>query len=227
VSLLQSIAAFTRGGVTATQAYQRDWSPFLVHLTRAASMDQLRSAVLNGMRPMDVSARLLEADDSSFETVNAIFKSAMLMRSPSTIGSDVPTRVCLSECILAGLLAMSDRYGRFGFVYRKQDVFDFGGRPCAYVDQPSYDRIKQRAQARDADEVDRQIHAITNVYRPKAPRFQDFTHEREWRVLKDMPFAAVAPIALVCPARFVNQIRERWEGPMQVIDIEMLFEWGA
>lgn len=42
--------------------------------------------------------------------------------------------ICFSACNLPGLINHCERYGRFGFVFRKNVVFDLGGRPAIYVD---------------------------------------------------------------------------------------------
>lgn len=52
--------------------------------------------------------------------------------------------ICFSECNLPGLVNHCERYGRLGFVFKKDTIFALGGRPTVYVDKDIYALIAQR-----------------------------------------------------------------------------------
>jgi len=135
--------------------------------------------------------------------------------------------VCLSQCTLPGLFGHSERFGRFGFVFDKLDIYDLGGRPCAYLDADSYGWLDAKhGSDTDADTIWR----TSNVYRPAGRgQVQDFTAEREWRVFNDIPLqdhlrAVIAPDSYA-PESCSLLIPHNLDVP--ILPIDMLYDWGV
>jgi hypothetical protein len=191
-------------------------------------MRTLRSAVKEQRSAAEVAALLDEADATSCQTVRAILASHTLRaRSPSE-KDGIPPCVCLSECTLPGLMSHSERYGRFGLVFSKPDVFAAGGRPCLYVGREEYGVLAQRGRGQPPGSPEHRLFALSNVYEPARPgaRVQDYTHEREWRVFGDVDLASTRATALLAPLRFVPELLAL-SGGIPVIPLDTLFEWGA
>ena len=248
MALLHCLEAYARGNLMGVQSTQRDWSPYLAHFTQWSAMRELRALLKapaaapsapGGLTAASASElpepiqsrveRLLDvADGKSWQVVSQILDGGRLLaRSPSEKHS-IPPCVCLSECTLPGLVSLSERYGRFGFVFSKREVFDAGGRPCLYVGRDEYTALAQLGRDKAADSAEGRLYALSNIYEPprSGAKPQDYTHEREWRVFGDITFATTALRAMVAPTRFVPRLLERLEG-VSVIPIDMLFSWGA
>lgn len=188
------------------------------------------SAASQGPEPIQARVdRLLDvADGKSWQIVTQILDSRRLLaRSPGE-KHFIPPCVCLSECTLPGLVSLAERYGRFGFVFSKREVFDAGGRPCLYVGRDEYTALAQLGRARPIETPEGRLYALSNIYEPprSGAKPQDYTHEREWRVFGDVAFETTALRALVAPTRYVPLLLERLPG-VSVIPIDMLFSWGA
>lgn len=228
MSTIHAIASYTKGGLAGTQSVQRDWSPYLVHFTNWTAMTPLRSAVTDNRNSEEVSRLLIDADKQSFEVVQKVWNSKKLLaRSPSQ-KDNIPPCVCLSECNIPGLISHAERYGRFGFVFRKSDIYAVGGAPCLYLRHDEYAAIS-KAFERSTDDAEKRIWGLSNVYCPpgtKGKKVQDFTHEREWRVFQDIDLTATLPQCILAPADYVTKLMGEMPG-MALIPIDTLFTWGA
>jgi hypothetical protein len=225
VALIHTLAAFATDRRRGLKTVQRDWSPFLVHFTSFEAMKAVQQEA-EGQRRSDEILRLLdEADDESFRLAEAILRQGTILASPPR-KSGLHKAVCLSECTLSGLISNSERYGRFGFAFRKETLFDHGARPCPYTSREVWGMLANRAGKAEATDEDREIHALANVYEPRQDRYLDFTHDREWRLLHDLEFRAIAPEVLLCPSRYTTQMQQL--APcVPVIPIDIMFEWGV
>jgi hypothetical protein len=121
-----------------------------------------------------------------------------------------------------------ERYGRFGLVFSKSEIYRAGGRPCLYVAEEEYAAIARIGRGKDPSTPEGRLFALANVYVPPRGRnkIQDFTHEREWRVFVDVPFKTVPVVALLAPARFAGPVGSQAPG-LPIIPIDTLFDWGA
>ena len=76
----------------------------------------------------------------------------------------------------------------------------------------------------------KRLWGIVNVYRPVGQgRVQDFTVEREWRVLNDIPLKDNLCAAIV-PDYYVTRFRSRLinkQLDVPVLPIDMLYDWGV
>lgn len=227
MALIYDLVRFATSGMQAMQDAQRDWSPYLVHFTQALSLQSIQMMFDEKQtEPSRLSQCLEHADNASFEIAKKIIESGTLRAS--SIGTKQYVRcVCLSECTLPGLIGHSERYGRFGFVFKKKDIFTLGGRPCAYVDDAVYAELKK---AQDANDSTKRVWVLANLYRPNG-KIQDYSHEREWRVFQDI---AIWPMlaAILVPDAYVSQVAEllRIYNPtttIPVMPLDMLYDWGA
>ena len=238
--LVHSLSRYYEGGMQGIQSCQRDWSPFVAHFTSFRAMEPLRRVVDTNVatRPVHdaqwVVEQLAIADGQSFEVFQAIVAAGVIRAARPGGDENMPECVCLSECNLPSLISHAERYGRFGFVLRKTDVYASGGRPCGYISQEYRDLVRQafyRAQ-RDNDE-DRtewgRLLALTHVYRPFGcgGQVQDFAHEREWRHFGHVGLRAVPPVAVLCPSAYLERVRNSVPAVHELISLDHLFDWGA
>jgi len=238
VSLLHCLEAHSHGNLMGVQSTQRDWSPYLAHFTQWSAMRELRGllkarpaaddAPAHEALPQRVERLLDAADERSWDVVQRILDTNELRaRSPSEKHS-LPPCVCLSECTLPGLVSLCERYGRFGFVFSKREIFEAGGRPCLYVGRDEYTALALLGRDKPVDTAAGRLYALANIYEPprSGAKPQDYTHEREWRVFADIAFAKTELRAVVAPARYAARLLERLHG-VTVVPVDMLFSWGA
>ena len=228
MALLYDLEKLSESGMDAMQCAQRDWSPYLVHFTKASAMDEPQGLLKNPRIAYgDMKRCLSYADKFSWEVVESILSDGSPYIKASKIGTkeDSDSCVCLSECNLPGLFNHSERYGRFGFVFSKAKVFALGGRPCVYVDDSVNNAIKGR---RGEGDLERKLWGLANILRPH-DKVQDFTHEREWRLFSDLPLRDNLH-AVLCPYAYATEFEALLRGRylrVPVVPIDMLYEWGA
>jgi hypothetical protein len=228
MALVHSLAAFSRGNLVGVQSTQRDWSPFLAHFTTWSAMSEIRSVVRKRRSVREIAELLDQADSASWLTMQKILTSTRLIaRSPSQ-KDQIPPCVCLSECTLPGLISHCERYGRFGLVFSKADVYRLGGRPCLYLAEAEYAALARFGRGKTTSTAEGRLFALANVYvPPKATnKIQDFSHEREWRVFGDVEFGEIPIVALLAPSGFAGSLNALAPG-IPIVPIDTLFDWGA
>lgn len=231
MALIYDISRLAKSGLVAQQSAQRDWSPFLVHFTSYSEMKPVRK-LLRKISPHSAkqfSEELTKADEASFKVVQQILNcdNPLLRKTSPNAKEELPECVCLTECTFPGLFGHSERFGRFGFVFGKCEIFNLGGRPMAYVDSDTYGSLDTQ---HNENELVNRIWRFANVYRPiGCGQVQDFTVEREWRIFTDLPLqdnlrAVLAPDSFV--SRFHELLREN-KIDVPVLPIDMLYNWGV
>ena len=253
MSITHTLNAFSKGGVTGCQIQQRDWSPYLVHFTSCNAMIHLRKAfdpqpapgLSSSDLPKQINKWLVHADASSFVTFQSIMQKGEITKHRPDKKKIMPKCVCLAECNLPGLISHAERYGRFGLVFKKLDLYrSLEARPCLYMDKRMHDFVKD---CKDNDPgLQRKLFGLSNIYNPQRPTRQDFTHEREWRVFQNLPLFGYLK-AILCPQQYMEKVScelDNWAkcemakpehkrvatfsiSKIPVIPIDMLFEWGA
>lgn len=227
MATIHNLVSHADSGLKGIQSTQRDWSPFVAHFTSFAAMETIRTAIRAGDGATDVASRLADADERSAEIAEKIGSSGRLLaRSPSE-RDGIPPCVCFSECSLPGLLGHCERYGRFGWVFRKDRIFGAGGRPCIYVDDDAYAELAARGRDEGAPAGQRRLFGLANVYRPPGfGQVQDYTHEREWRLFDELDLSACPPEAVIAPVAFQERVRTWFPTVRHLVPIDMLHEWG-
>lgn len=188
---------------------------------------------------VELHDKLEEADRKSFEVFSRILSEGAIKKMRIMEQNGLPDAVCLSECSLPGVLSHSERFGRFGFMFEKNDIYDLGGRPCAYVDQDVSNGLKQLRQ----DDVKcsvRSLDGYANTYCPASPmrlngaKVQDYMLEREWRIMKDLPLVKL--FGVLCPYRYYLEIfsivehavRDKTiERMVPIFPLDVLYRWGV
>lgn len=219
-------------GLSGIQADQRDFSPFLVHFTSHRSMEILRKAIELKALPKDVHCLLDAADSESIETVKKIAESKSLLpsRPRNKDGNEhqISECICFSECNISGIISHAERYGRFGFVFRKSDLFDLGCKPCLYVDEEIYTLISRKFIRDAIDKPEGRLYSLANIYNPPGHgKVQDFTHEREWRLFRYLSFDDVLPIMVIAPSLYTNEISSLFDYVDNIIPLDYLYQMGA
>ncbi len=225
MSLLFSLEALATGTpVNGIQRGQRDFSTYLMHLTRFSAMSPVRDCVeamaagSDGMDSAELTARLQRADTASLRTLNRIFRAGVVEAREFHVAH--PEAVCLTECTLPGILSHAARYGRFGLLFEKRTIVELGGRPVAYVGIETLRRA--RARAKDGGD-DAEDFRFLNLYRPENGHFQDYTHEREWRSPVSIPVREAVAVLVATPGH-VPKVRRYTDLP--VLPLTLLYELG-
>lgn len=225
MALIYDLARFVKSGMKAMQCAQRDWSPYLVHFTQAASLQAIQGLFDDSYTdPERIKQCLDSSDRESFKIAEEIIASGVLKAS-SIHGKESNSCVCFSECTLSGVIGHSERYGRFGFAFSKSDVYQEGGRPCVYADD---DICREAKKNKDAGDVAARLWGLMNVYRPVG-HIQDYSHEREWRIFRDFSLRGHL-LAVIVPDQYLADIRSllinnNLEVP--ILPIDMLYDWGV
>lgn len=226
MGMLHYHEAIAEGGIKGLQAQQRDWSPFVAHFTRSAAMKLLWKSLPKPLDSTAVRTGLASADILSAQSFEAIINSGILRVSKPPPASDADARICLSECTLPGLISHAERFGRFGLVFNKTDLFAYGGRPCAYVSSATYGKL---AADRNRSPEMRELFNLANVLTlPGFGKVQDFTHEREWRVMRDIDLTALKPVAYVIPSvDWLGKLPAGCAASTPTIPLTLLHRWGV
>ena len=251
MSIIYDLDCCSISNLTAMQAAQRDFSPYLVHFTSYKAMKEVRDFVFKKFPSQTVTTeqkksnslisqlaegvaqKLKDADIKSFDVVKQILQQASIKMSSPSAKEEIPKCVCLSQCTFPGLIGHSERFGRFGFVFSVEDIFKLGGRPSLYVDQAFYGFLDKHANAENQNDRIAEIERywpFFNVYiPPKNGRVQDYTLEREWRVLQNMKLKGILK-AMIAPEDYVNALQKQLaqhELSVPILPIDMLYKWGV
>jgi|GEM_PF-3488986 len=233
--LLHLLRAQATDGLAAMQAAHRDFSPFLVHFTSMAKMKPLSSlAASRNIVPREIKDLFETCDAACHSVFKCILDAGEIRTSLIRDAQGTLPVVCLSEGNLPGLVSHAERYGRFGFVFRKEALFRLGARPCAYFDKKLYTEIKAQGKSPTARDHDRRLYSLANMFIPKCakePGFKpiDFTHEREWRSFENIKLSSA--VAVICPDVYFSQTREALDNAalqqVKLFGLDMLIDWGA
>lgn len=204
----------------------------MAHFTSYAAMEDVRETVGDNIHLDRIPNQLAEADEASFDVVEKIAQSGKLQAGRPDSMFDLLDVVSLSECTLPGLIGLAERFGRFGFVFERDDIFEADGRPCFYL-STEYRELLIELYEKEADaDVESEIDllkllTLANTYTPVgAGRIQDFTHEREWRFFGDLEFGQVEPVLLVSPEEYTQQTKRLFDVTAPVLPLEVLHRWG-
>lgn len=251
MSIIYDLNCCSVSNLTAMQAAQRDFSPYLVHFTsykamkavrnfvfkefpsQAVPTEQKKPSTLISQLAKEVARKLKVADSHSFDVVKQILQQATIKIFSPNPKEEIPECVCLSQCTFPGLIGHSERFGRFGFVFSVEDIFKLGGRPSLYVDQAFYGFLDKHATAENQSDRIAEIEhywPFFNVYiPPKNGRVQDYTLEREWRVLQNIELKGILK-AMIAPEDYVNALQKQlaqYELSVPILPIDMLYKWGV
>lgn len=222
----------TFSGLSGIQADQRDYSPFLIHFTSYAKMEVLRNALKLNANALEIKTLLDQADLESAEIVSSIACSQTI-RNSKPQNKDGTTHnisecVCFSECNISGIISHAERYGRFGFVFNKNELFCLGCRPCIYVDEEIYTLISKNNSSDPIDSPGGRLYSLSNIYVPSGcGKVQDYTHEREWRLFSPIDLTKIKPIMIIAPNEYIPNISELFPGIKIFLPIDFLFLMGA
>ena len=224
MGIIHSAVSFAKSGLAGIQACQRDWSSYLVHFTTAKKMMDLKRYPQENISLVDLATKLEKVDLESFYVVKQIQTSMELRTSTPSEKDGIMPCICFSECNLPGLVNHCERYGRLGFVFKKDTIFALGGRPTVYVDKDIYSLIAQRFK-NSADDTEKKLFSLSNMYSPpENGKVQDFTHEREWRLFTNINLRETIPEAILCPYKYYNDISPLF-GSI-TIPLDLLSSWG-
>jgi hypothetical protein len=242
--LLEALGTYTSHPSAPLQAPQRDWSPFLVHFTSASAMSKVWKNAYQSygknINPSTLSKDLKTADSASFEIFKKIIRSGIVQGTQlqdTTGGRKVTSTpvVCLTECSLPGLLGHSERFGRYGLVFEKKELFQkCDARPCPYVDSSTFQKIQDSSHQDITNVFSRYEKSLPNGWTPL-----DYTHEREWRARGDIDLSKVTLKTVLVPTRqdvvstlqeLKNKSSESGFASLQdalLFPLKTLFQWGA
>lgn len=116
--------------------------------------------------------------------------------------ADKSKAVCLTEATIPNWDELKVAHGEYGFIFRKKDVIRLDGAPAIYLPQTIIDGMKSRNE-----QVPETLWPyLTKLQLPTAAskQMQDYLHEREWRVPRDIDFESVTPYAVTFAKRRPN-----------------------
>lgn len=228
VSLLFDFEALVEdGGLTALQSGQRDFSPYVIHFTSYYCMAPVRT-YLSGLgkgttNALDLIPLLQMADTQSANILSRILDSGSIRTNG--FHYDYEPAVCLTECTLPGVLVHSARYGRYGLLFHKDTVIEFGGRPLAHI--PSESRDYYITLSKRDTTIRKDLLHLTTMRRPGQPggQAQDYTHEREWRCEVDIPVSRAEALIVAKSGdcqRFATVFHNR-----PILPLDVLYRLGV
>lgn len=232
MSLLFELESLTTGGGMALlQEGQRDFSPFLCHLTSAAAMRPVTKLLVdigNGQASAgELPATLRHADEQSAGVLRKILKCEHVKVNTIDEPNTDQTAVCLTECTLAGLLSHAARYGRYGLVFPKASIAAVEGRPLAHLPRDVRRRFIALSEDPVGSEIKDDLVHITTLSLPGegGGPVQDYTHEREWRCPKNLRVGE-AEAVVVAKASQCEEFVEL-SGGLPVIPLDLLYRMGV
>lgn len=155
-----------------------DFSDYLAHFT-------------TGRRPCSTAKNNPTAKvkgTSAYDRVLAILRGKKILASKLPWNNK--EAICMTECPWGSLLDHAKRYSPYGIGFKKEFIFSKEGGPAFYVRPDLYEKQTWN------DDVLTFVTPFWPSYRP-APlltngllrnRNIDYSHEREWRVPKDLEF---------------------------------------
>ena len=144
--------------------------------------------------------------------------------SPSEENHILPC-ISFTECNICGLVNHSERYGRFGLVFKKDVIWKRGGRPVMYLDRKSYSFFGKEFRE-STEEWKRNFFSLINLYSPPGSgKVQDYSHEREWRLFEDLDLTQNKPDAIICPTKYYSKITGLFQETI-IIPLDLLEQWG-
>lgn len=156
--------------------FKPDQTRYLAHFTKDSSGD-------SGLKDIPGSAR---------ERLLSILQKKCIQAFP-TPWTKAPA-VCFTECPWSSLMAHTSHYSPYGIGFNKAFIFGCGRAPVLYV---RLDILGKRDWKECIPETESNLWSFLTpfwpAYAPKKiqkeyPKPCDFTHEREWRVAKNLYF---------------------------------------
>lgn len=181
--------------IMSYESCRPDQSRYLAHFTKCSSRESKRSA-------KDVFKKILSEKMIEAHTV------------PWTKGP----AVCFTECPWASMTDHAKKYSSYGIGFTKEYIYRRGGNPVFYVRPEIYSK-------QEWDD------SIINYFTPFVPKYAlettkaeikrngfghdylDYSHEREWRLLKNLDFDyADISFLVVDKAEEIEEIVEVTQG---------------
>ena len=227
MGIIHSTIPFKDGGLKGIQACQRDWTKYLVHFTCSKSMKKAFSKFPceECYSPKALDRKLNHADKESYDILKTIHDSQVVKAASPSEENHILACVSFTECNICGLVNHSERYGRFGLVFKKDAIWKLGGRPVMYLDRKSYTFFGKEFRE-STEEWKRNFFSLINLYSPPGTgRVQDYSHEREWRLFKNLELTQIKPDAIVCPTKYYDKISKLFQDTI-IIPLDLLEQWG-
>ena len=172
------------------------------------------------------SAAMLTHFTRAAKTESALDNLVTILREGVIRGSTRMVRekrsvVCLFDVPIPDLRVLLDprsrrRYQPYGIAIEKRYAFRMGARPVIYMPSAEAAAILE----------DNELWRVVSIDMTRNPPV-DWTFEREWRLLGDLPLEAKFSVALVENWRDVEEIYDRFDGKPPcagVIPIGEIFE---
>jgi hypothetical protein len=193
-------------------SHRPDYSEFVAHFTSAVAI-QGDAALNDQIGSMSALERL--ASILSEGTIRAT-KKYYSLGGPS---------VAFTECPWTSLLDHAFRYSSYGVGFTKQFLWDRGGQPAVYMRSEVIQAMREHVEAQASRSVYPAIAPeVGALYTPlereagwrmlngvAVQTHVDFSHEREWRVLADVPFTP-SDVQLIIVDKFsdVSRLPSSW-----------------
>lgn len=158
-----------------------DQSNYLAHFTK------------NG-KEFNLDEDVSHLDSVPVNKMSARDKLVAILKERKIRSSKVPwtnqSVVCFTECPWSSLLRHAQAYSPYGIGFTKKLVYSRKGNPVFYVNPYIYQKEDWDADVYPFVTPFVPLYASDNIKKqqPFNGKSIDYSHEREWRVVKDFPF---------------------------------------
>lgn len=155
-----------------------DQSSYLAHFTKNGK-EYISGAVHASPSPQQMSA---------LEKLISILEGKCILAT--TMPWTNKKAICFTECPWGSLLRHADNYSPYGIGFTKKLIYSRNGNPVIYANPDMFDGQKWDPSVYPF------VTPFVPVYAPDSKKnrppfkgkFCDYTHEREWRLVKDFRF---------------------------------------
>jgi hypothetical protein len=199
---------------------KRDYSPFLVHLTRDCEEDIEEFGHVS-ITAKEILKQILEEQTLRAFEYKCLFNDDI--NSLSISMKDLFRVTCFTETPLDQIdILMRKVYGRditfspHGLVFKKEYISQKGGNPVFYAGRGLFDTLWQLyedAKNRDFSPSAHKFLALVN----RCDEKYDFHWEREWRIVGNLEFELEELYCGLCPRDEIDEFENRFR-PVKFID---------
>jgi hypothetical protein len=187
---------------------KRDYSPFLVHLTR----EQFDDSGIEVVSAREVLEYILQDKKLIASKYFCLFKENI-----DTLSDEGKNRfkvVCFTETpidqieiLLEEVQGRSVKFRPYGLIFTKEYIREKEGNPVFYAEECMYEslwRLYYDAKDRAFSYKDNKFLALVN----KCDKKIDFHWEREWRIVGDFNFQFVKVFCGLCPEQEISNFEQ-------------------
>lgn len=192
---------------------KRDYSPFLVHLTRNG-VDEFGDPCVEAKDVLEVilDEKILRAYNHYCLFDNKIKSLDDAAKNKFKVVCFTETPIDLVEVILEKVQGRTKEFEPYGLVFKKDYISkdEIGGNPVFYSSGSLFDTLWQlydSAKSNNFYKGETKFLALVN----KCDESFDFHWEREWRVVGDLEFQLNDIYCGLCPEEYISHFESKYK----------------